>query len=77
MYEYTSAVFAVGLDGFAPVDNDRITAMAAEGWEPAHMAPVHSGFAAVVLFRREAAAAPAAAPRAAPGGRPRPGAGPG
>jgi len=54
MYEYTSAVFAVGLEGFAQVDNDRITAMAADGWEPTHMASIHSGFAAVVMFRREA-----------------------
>lgn len=59
MYEYTTEVFAVGLNGFAPVDNDRLNAMSAEGWEPAHMAPVHGGFAAVVLFRREAGAVPA------------------
>lgn len=59
MYEYTTEVFAVGLNGFAPVDNDRLNAMSAEGWEPAHMAPVHGGFAAVVLFRREAGAGPA------------------
>ena len=66
MYEYTSEVFAVGLEGFAPVDNDKITVMAAEGWEPTHMTTVHNGFAAVVLFRREAGAAgraPAAATR--------------
>lgn len=53
MHEYTSEVFAVGLAGFAPVDDDKINAMAAEGWEPAHMTTVHGGFAAVVLFRRE------------------------
>lgn len=53
MYEYTSQVFAVGLEGFAPVDNDKIGAMAEEGWEPTHMTTVHHGFAAVVLFRRE------------------------
>lgn len=64
MYEYTTEVFAVGLNGFAPVDNDRLNAMSNEGWEPAHMAPVHGGFAAVVLFRREAGAAPAGAPAA-------------
>ena len=58
MYEYTTDVFAVGLNGFAPVDNDRLNQMAADGWEPAHMAPVHGGFAAVVLFRREAGTAP-------------------
>ena len=66
MYEYTSAVFAVGLEGFAPVDDDRITAMAAEGWEPAHMTPVHNGFAAVVLFRRKATGAPRPVKTAAP-----------
>ncbi|MGH9178474.1 MAG: hypothetical protein ACRD0N_07965 [Acidimicrobiales bacterium] len=56
MYEYTSEVFAVGLEGFAQVDNKRITAMAAQGWEPTHMTTVHNGFAAVVLFRREGTA---------------------
>lgn len=65
MHEYTTAVFAVGLEGFAQVDNDRITAMAAEGWEPTHMTPVHNGFAAVVLFRREAGTAPRTSPRPA------------
>jgi hypothetical protein len=53
MYTYTSKVFPVGLEGFAQVDNDQITAMAADGWEPTHMTTVHNGFAAVVLFRRE------------------------
>lgn len=65
MFEYTSAVFAVGLEGFAPVDNDRITAMAADGWEPTQMASIHGGFAAVVLFRRQAPAGRVAAARAA------------
>ena len=55
MFEYTSEVFAVGLKGFAEVDNERITDLAAEGWEPTLMSTVHNGFAAVVLFRREAA----------------------
>lgn len=64
MYEYTSAVFAVGLEGFAPVDNDQITTMAADGWEPTQMASIHGGFAAVVLFRREVAAGSAPAPMA-------------
>lgn len=63
MYEYTSDVFAVGLEGFAPVDNDKISRMAAEGWEPTHMTTVHNGFAAVVLFRRERTGAPVAATR--------------
>lgn len=65
MYEYTSEVFAVGLEGFAPVDNRKITAMAAEGWEPTHMTTVHNGFAAVVLFRREGGTARRAAATAA------------
>lgn len=53
MYEYTTQVFSVGLGGFAPMDDDKISAMGAEGWEPLHMTPVHNGFAALVLFRRE------------------------
>ncbi|MGH9283783.1 MAG: hypothetical protein ACRD0S_12715, partial [Acidimicrobiales bacterium] len=67
MYEYTSDVFAVGLEGFAPVDDKKITAMAAEGWEPTHMTTVHNGFAAVVLFRREGGPAGRAPARAAAG----------
>jgi len=53
MYEYTTEVFSVGLEGLAPVDTDRLGAMAAEGWEPSLMTPVHNGFATLVLFRRE------------------------
>ncbi|HET7488071.1 MAG TPA: hypothetical protein VFJ85_09090 [Acidimicrobiales bacterium] len=58
MDEYTTEVFAVGLHGFAPVDDEKLGAMAAEGWEPLQMTPVHNGFAALVLFRREATGAP-------------------
>ncbi|MGQ0521169.1 MAG: hypothetical protein ACT4PX_08470 [Actinomycetota bacterium] len=65
MYEYTSDVFAVGLEGFAPVDDDKIARMAEEGWEPAHMTTVHNGFAAVVLFRRERGSGPPPAAAAA------------
>ena len=53
MYEYTTEVFAVGLEGLAAVDTDRLGDMAAEGWEPSLMTPVHNGFATLVLFRRE------------------------
>lgn len=53
MYDYASEVFSVGLEGFAQVDIDRINALASDGWEPTHMTPVHNGFAALVLFRRE------------------------
>jgi len=53
MYEYTTEVFSVGLEGLAAVDTDKLGAMAAEGWEPSLMTPVHNGFATLVLFRRE------------------------
>lgn len=53
MYEYTTEVFAVGLEGLAAVDTDKLGDMAAEGWEPSLMTPVHNGFATLVLFRRE------------------------
>jgi hypothetical protein len=52
-YEYWTAVFGVGLDGFSDYDHDELNAIAAEGWEPVQIAAVHNGFAAVVLFRRE------------------------
>jgi topoisomerase IA-like protein len=52
-FEYWTAVFGVGLDGFSDFDHDELNAIAAEGWEPVHLAAVHNGFAAVVLFRRE------------------------
>ena len=53
MYDYTTEVFSVGLEGLAPVDEERLGAMAADGWEPTLMTPVHNGFATLVLFRRE------------------------
>ena len=65
MYEYTSEVFSVGLQGFAPVDEERIDELAADGWEPSLMTPVHNGFAAVVLFRRETKGARRAPAKAA------------
>ena len=63
-FEYWTAVFGVGLDGFSDYDHDELNAIAAEGWEPVNMTAVHNGFAAVVMFRREIAAAgpPAKAP---------------
>lgn len=53
MYEYTTEVFSVGLEGLAAVDTGKLGDMAAEGWEPSLMTPVHNGFATLVLFRRE------------------------
>lgn len=64
MYEYTTRVFSVGLEGFASVDTDVIAALTAEGWEPTLMTPVHNGFATIVLFRREGGAAGWVAPPA-------------
>ncbi len=52
MYEYTTEVFSVGLEGLAAVDTDKLGDMAAKGWEPSLMTPVHNGFATLVLFRR-------------------------
>ena len=67
-YEYWTAVFGVGLDGFSDYDHDELNAIAAEGWEPVNLTAVHNGFATVVLFRREVAAAAGKAPakKAAP-----------
>lgn len=53
MYEYTTEVFSVGINGLAPVDEALLEEMAGEGWEPTLMTPVHNGFATLVLFRRE------------------------
>ena len=61
-FEYWTAVFGVGLDGFSDYDHDELNAIAAEGWEPVNMTAVHNGFAAVVMFRREVEAARAAPP---------------
>ena len=54
MYEYTTEVFSVGIQGLAPVDEARLEELADEGWEPTLMTPVHNGFATLVMFRREA-----------------------
>ncbi len=63
-FEYWTAVFGVGLDGFSDFDHDELNAIAAEGWEPCTMTAVHNGFAVAMLFRREIAPAPAARPAA-------------
>ncbi|MGH9224280.1 MAG: hypothetical protein ACRD2W_10995 [Acidimicrobiales bacterium] len=67
-FEYWTAVFGVGLDGFSDYDHDELNAIAAEGWEPVNLTAVHNGFATVVLFRRDLAgrAAPARAAKKAP-----------
>jgi hypothetical protein len=57
-FEYWTAVFPVGLEGFSDPDHDEINAIAEQGWEPFQMTAVHGGFAVVVLFRRELEAAP-------------------
>jgi hypothetical protein len=67
-FEYWSAVFGVGLDGFSDYDHDELNAIAEQGWEPIQITAVHGGFAAIVLFRRELEpSAPAPARRAAGG----------
>jgi hypothetical protein len=52
-FEYWTAVFPVGLEGFSDADHDELNAIAEQGWEPFQMSAVHGGFAVVVLFRRE------------------------
>jgi hypothetical protein len=52
-YEYWTAVFRVGLEGFNDYDHDEINTIAEEGWEPVNLTAVHNGFATLVLFRRE------------------------
>jgi hypothetical protein len=52
-FEYWTAVFPVGLEGFSDLDHDELNAIAEQGWEPFQMSAVHGGFAVVVLFRRE------------------------
>ena len=65
-FEYWTAVFGVGLDGFSDYDHDELNAIASEGWEPVNLTAVHNGFATVVLFRRElGGAGPAAAAKKA------------
>ena len=61
-YEYWTAVFGVGLDGFSDFDHEELNAIANEGWEPVNLTAVHNGFATLVLFRRERST-----PRARPG----------
>ena len=65
-YEYWTAVFGVGLDGFSDFDHEELNAIAGEGWEPVNLTAVHNGFATLVLFRRERAT-----PRQRPGPPPR------
>ena len=60
-FEYWTAVFGVGLDGFSDYDHDEMTAIAAEGGEPVNLTAVHNGFASLVLFRREITSARPAA----------------
>ena len=52
-FEYWTAVFPVGLEGFSDLDHDELNAIAEQGWEPFQMSAVHGGFAVVVMFRRE------------------------
>lgn len=52
-YEYWTAVFGVGLDGYSDFDHEELNAIANEGWEPVNLTAVHNGFATLVLFRRE------------------------
>ena len=52
-FEYWTAVFPVGLEGFSDMDHEELNAIAEQGWEPFEMSAVHGGFAVVVLFRRE------------------------
>lgn len=65
-YEYWTAVFGVGLDGFSDFDHEELNAIANEGWEPVQLTAVHNGFATLVMFRRERAT-----PRQRPGPPPR------
>ena len=74
MYDYTTEVFSVGLTGLAPVDEDTLGEMAADGWEPTLMTPVHNGFATLVLFRREGSGALKPAARRTGAGTPKKGA---
>ena len=63
-FEYWTAVFPVGLEGFSDADHDEVNAIAEQGWEPFQMSAVHGGFAVVVMFRRELEPPPRAAPPA-------------
>jgi hypothetical protein len=61
-FEYWTAVFPVGLEGFSDLDHDELNAIADQGWEPFQMSAVHGGFAVVVLFRRELEPSPRSGP---------------
>ncbi len=63
-FEYWTAVFPVGLEGFSDMDHEELNAIAEQGWEPFEMSAVHGGFAVVVLFRRELEPPPRNAPPA-------------
>lgn len=63
-FEYWTAVFPVGLEGFSDVDHDELNTIAEQGWEPFQMSPVHGGFAVVVMFRREVEPPPRSVPPA-------------
>ncbi len=60
-FEYWTAVFPVGLEGFSDLDHDELNAIAEQGWEPFQMSAVHGGFAVVVMFRRELESPPRSA----------------
>ena len=61
-FEYWTAVFPVGLEGFSDLDHEELNAIADQGWEPFQMSAVHGGFAVVVLFRREIEPPPRSVP---------------
>ena len=63
-FEYWTAVFPVGLEGFSDLDHDELNAIAEQGWEPFQMSAVHGGFAVVVMFRRELEPPPRSVPPA-------------
>ena len=64
-FEYWTAVFPVGLEGFSDFDHEELNAIAEQGWEPFELTAVHGGFAVVVLFRRALQPPPSAARPAA------------
>ena len=68
-FEYWTAVFPVGLEGFSELDHDELNAIADQGWEPFQMSAVHGGFAVVVMFRRELEPPPRAVPPAKKAGK--------
>ena len=68
-FEYWTAVFPVGLEGFSDVDHDELNAIAEQGWEPFQMSAIHGGFAVVVMFRRELEPPPRTVPGARQGAK--------